>query len=148
AGAEHELLGLQCRAETGRNGVCIDVEQRAFVVRRYRAHDGHQAVVEPLLQDSGIDEIDVADEAVIDDLPLDLHGRTLVCAHETGIHDAHDARVDVEYAADAQALRVDESVHHHARHYHQRLVGDAPAGNEPRLDAERFLYLRELRPAA
>ena len=40
------------------------------VVRGHRAHDRHQAVVEQLLQHFRIDQIDVADEAVVDQSDL------------------------------------------------------------------------------
>ena len=58
AGGEHELLGLELGADRGRDGVGVDVEQRAVVVGRQRAHDRHEAVVELLHEDARVDAVE------------------------------------------------------------------------------------------
>ena len=57
-----------------------------------------------LLQHRGVDRVDVADEAVVDELAARdrLHRRALVCAHQAGVDAADADRVDVEVAADAE----------------------------------------------
>ena len=148
AGAQHQLLCFQARADAGSDRVGVDVQQRAVVVRRDRAHDRHQAVVEQLLQHFHVDQVDVADEAVVDHLTLDADRRPLVSTHQARI-DAADADCsDVELAADAEDLRVDQPVEHHAGDFHRLAVGDAPARDHARRQAERLLHLRELRTAA
>ena len=65
---EDEFLGLELAGDHRGDGVGVDVEQRAVIVGRQRAHDRHEVVVELLDEDARVDAVDVADETVIDDL--------------------------------------------------------------------------------
>ena len=57
-------------------------------------------------------------------------------------------RGDVELATDAEDLSVHEAIEHHAGDFDGFLVRHATSCDHLRLDAERLLDLRELRPAA
>ena len=148
AGAEDQLLRAERSADRGRDGVRVDVEDDAGVVRGHRADDRHQAGVQLLADHGRIDRDDVADEAVVHRLAVDLDRRAAVGAHEPRIHAREAHGVDAELAAGGEDARVDEAVQHHGRRVDRAVVGDAAAAHHARLDAERALHLVELRAAA
>ena len=112
--------------------------------------DRHEAVVEQLLDDRGVDGVDVADESVVHRLAGvgELDRRTLVRADQARVDAADADRVDVHLAAERQQLGVDEAVEHHGGGVDGLLVGDAPALHHARGHAQRLGDFRELRTAA
>ena len=99
-----------------RHGVGIDVQQCALVVGRQRADHRHQAVVQMLADDAGVDRVDVADEAEIHRLGVatrQLHRRAPVRAHQPGIHARQPDRSDIQIAADREDAGIDQPIEHH-----------------------------------
>ena len=150
AGAQDQLLGAERRAQRRRHGIGIDVEQRAGLVRRQRAHDRHQAVVEELAQHRGVHRVDVADEAEVDQLALAPHAqrRALVRAHQARVHAADADGVELQVAAQGEDARVDETVEDHRGHVDRLLVRDAPSLDHARRHPERGGQLGQLWAAA
>ena len=117
ARAQNQLLGTQRRADSRGNGVGVDVEKNTLVVGRQRTDHRHQAVIEQFADDRGVDEIDVTNEAEVDDLTraANLDRRPLVGQHQAGIDPADADGIDGQLPADAENAGVDETIQHHGR---------------------------------
>src|SRR5262249_18165004 len=115
-----------------------------------RAHHGHETVVEELAQHRGIDGVDVADEAEVDELTIagERHRRTLVGAHQSRIHATDPDRIDVEVSTDGEHAGVDQAIQHHGTPVDRSLVSEAPALHHARGEPEGRRELGELRAAA
>src|SRR5690606_40443389 len=92
--------------------------------------------------------LDVADEAVVDDLTAALDRRALPRADEPAVDAADADGRNSELAADGEDPRIDLAVHDHRRDLERPLVGDAPALDEPALKPQPLGELRRLRSAA
>ena len=130
------------------DGVGVDVEHRAVVVGRQRAHDRHEVVVELLDEDARVEPQDVADETVVDGLAGHLHGRALRRFDQAAVDAADADRRNAERAAHGHDARVDLAVQHHRRDFERLRVRDAPALDHLRRQSQAFRQRRRLRAAA
>jgi hypothetical protein len=109
------------------------------------------AVGEQLFDRRGVDRVDVTDEAVVDFPGRAVgvrHRRALVRVDQAGVDAADADRLDREFPADGEDLRVDQAVQHHRARLDRLLIGDAASGDHPGLDAEGGLDAVELRSTA
>ena len=150
-GQEQQPLGAERAGDRAGEGVGVDVVGLAVDPLRHRGEHRDQLAAEHLLEHGGVDLVGLADEAEVDDV-LDVAAaaarvtlRAITMLPSLPHRPIARPPCGVDRADD---LLVDRAGEHHLDDLDRRLVGDAQAGGELRLDAELVEHRADLRPAA
>ena len=146
-GEDDELLGAERDRERRGRGVGVDVVDLAVGAAGDAGHDRDAAVGEQPLHDAGVDRDDVADQAEVDLLAVDLEVVRLGGEQVRVLAGQPDREraVRVDQADDLALHLADE---HHPDDVHRLRGGDPEAGRELALDAEPVELRGDLRAAA
>jgi hypothetical protein len=130
---EKVFTRLERRRDLPRYGIRIDIIESPVGVASERSDDGHVPVVEEDIQQCGIDLLDVANPSEIDQLPVDLPGRTLYDLEDRPIRPRNPDRAYAGPTSMADQGAVELASHSPQYDAKIRVCRNAAAMNHPRL---------------
>ena len=148
-GEHDQLVRLERHGQRRGSGVGVDVEDLAVDVEvgGDGRHDGDPPGVEDVLHGSGVDRLDVADQAEVDLLAVDV-GAATAGPEERGVLAGQPHGDRAVLVEQADELAADLAGEHHPDDVHHLGGGDPQAATELALQPEPVEHGGDLRPAA